>query len=146
MFTPDPVSLWFERAAANALELAYSHPGRWYGTIIANPTDRHIAAAAGLVRVPLTAPDPHPGRKAKTRWCRAFVRALERQAKGGPKIEWNVGTAFSNGRAFRVRTVPAGTLRKPLAKPDRQRIWTPDGEPGGRFAWPDLRDWDNNAA
>jgi hypothetical protein len=126
---PDPLSLWWERSARNALQVAYGHPGRYYGTIIAGPTERQKQAARYLIYSGDGWPgiggrDIHPGRKARTRWCRAFVRALERVNKEpgfGRKIEWNVGVQVGTGRAFRVRTVPPGALRKPLDKPASQR-------------------------
>lgn len=144
-YKPDPLSVWWEAAAARALAVAYGHPGRYYGTIIADPSPRQRQAAEYLITSRIDGPDTHTGRKARTRWCRAFVRAVERVNKrqGGRPIEWDVGVKVAGGRAFRLRTVPAGRLRKPLAKPDRQRWSTEDG-PGGRYASNDLRDWDFN--
>lgn len=145
-FMPDPLSLWWELSAQRALDVAYGHPGRYYGTIIADPSPRQREVAARLITSRVDGPDTHTGRKARTRWCRAFVRALERQNKrnGGRPIEWDVGVRVAGGRAFRVRTVPAGRLRRPLDKPDRQRIYDKDGNPAGRWADNDLRDWDFN--
>lgn len=142
MFTPDPLSLWWEAAARRALQVAYGHPGRYYATVLAGPTARQRAAADRL-DIDIDGKDTAKARKARTRWARAFCRALERINKREftDSIEWNVGPALGTGRAIRIRTLPAGKKRKPLAKPDSQRIYTEDGGQGGRWADPVLRDW-----
>lgn len=73
----DPVSEWFDAGARQLLARAYAHPGQWQTTRLAGPTAEHRRRAASLLPpIDVDEPDPVPGRKAKTRWGRAFLRAL----------------------------------------------------------------------
>jgi hypothetical protein len=112
----------------------------------------------------------HGGRglNARTRWMRGFVRALYYQHKwfsvqGGQSwrpgrrtvarsagaLEIEIGRimpvrgVIPRGRAIRVRIRPGGQarLRAVQRLPDRDRIWTDQGEQAARFSDPALRDW-----
>lgn len=75
--TRDPLSEWFDAGARQLLSRAYAHPGEWVTTRLAGPTAEHRSRArAMLPPIDLDEPDPVPGAKAKTRWGRAFLRAL----------------------------------------------------------------------
>lgn len=100
--TRDPVSEWFDAGARALLDRAYATPGQWVTTRLKDPGPGHYrAAAAMLPPVDLGGPDPVPGRKAKTRWGRAFLRALYYQHR------W-----WSAGGTGRWRTTKRTTLRK----------------------------------
>lgn len=140
-FVPDPLSLLWEQDAARVLQIAVAARGRWYGTYVADPTVRQAAYASGL-GIGLGA-DRLPGRKAKTRWCRAFTRALERQRKAqGLTVEWQVGNRLPalGGRAFRIRTRAPGDGQA-TGKPEAARIFDDAGAPAGRWSDPEDRDW-----
>lgn len=109
------------------------------------------------------------GLNARTRWCRGFVRALYYQHRWystpGKNPQWRderrlsprstgalqveIGRALPvrgvipAGRAVRIRLAAGGQAKQRAARalPEGDRIWADDGEPGGRFSYPDLRDW-----
>ena len=165
-FRRDPLSVLFDDGARQLLARAYAAPGQWAGTRLADPSPRHLAYAARLDINPL-ARDGLPGGAARTRWVRAFVRALYYQHKwyGGPgglrasrrttanpskAIEVDVGRrvlalgVIPAGHAIRVRVLPGG--QKALAavqrEGDGERIFDDEGDPsGGRWADPARRDW-----
>jgi len=142
-YQPDPLSVLWETAAANAVDVVAAGRGRWYGTLIADPGPRQQAAAAAL-GIQLGR-DIVKGRKAKTRWCRAFVRAFERERKArGLTVQWQVGNRLPalGGRAFRARIRDRNVRvvhRMPLSK----RIYDADedGSAGALWADPAERDW-----
>lgn len=77
----DPVSVLFDGAARRLLARAYARPGEWVMTRLADPAPRHVAWAAERGISSLTGPDRSSARggaglNARTRWCRAYVRAL----------------------------------------------------------------------
>lgn len=88
--TRDPLSEWFDAGARRHLDRAYARPGEWVTTRLQDPEPRHRRAAAALLPpIDVDGPDPIPGRKAVTRWGRAYIRALYYQhrwwsAGGGP--------------------------------------------------------------
>lgn len=152
-FTRDPVSVLWEGPAARILERAYEAGGAWFGTRIVDPSPRQLGITAEMgIRV--DGPDRVPGRRARTRWARAFVRAIERANReaGKPRsIEWEVGRHIAAspgggrpaGRAFRIRTHPGGQAARDAArrKADSARIYDDAGFPAGAWSDPELRDW-----
>ncbi len=163
----DPVSELMDSGARRLLARAYASPGRWQGTRLAAPGDRHRAWARSR-GIDIDGPDPVPrgGLNARSRWARGFVRSLyhhhrwysdsgglrsERRTspRNGQALQVEVGRAVGPlgvlpaGRAIRVRVVKGGdTARAALGKlPDSRRIYTPDGAPAGRWAEPSNREW-----
>lgn len=145
---PDPVSVPFEPAAARALERARKARGEWVPIPLAEPTDgqrRRILARWGI---DVRGPDTATGRAARTRWARAYVRAINRVNKrqGGGPIIVQVGQRVNLGgrpaRAVRIATRKGGRAAYDAAraKPATQRIYD-GGKPGARWADPSLRDW-----
>ena len=106
---------------------------------------------------------------AKSRWGRGFVRSLYYQHKwfspmradrtwraerrsvprsaGAIEVEWGRrmpgAGVIPAGRAIRVRTRAGGQakMRAVQRMPDRERIWTDEGQPAGRFSLASGRDW-----
>src|SRR6185312_14939259 len=73
-FARDPVAVQFDVPAARLLGRAHDRAGQWAGTYVANPTAEWDAwARARGIR--LLGPDTVPGGRARTRWCRAFIRS-----------------------------------------------------------------------
>ncbi len=109
------------------------------------------------------------GLDARTRWARGFVRALNYQHKwysptargggwkhrtaprstGGLRVEvgrhvpGNPAGGLPPRRRVRVMIAAGGAAKaRAVARlADRDRIWTDDGRPAGRFSDPALRDW-----
>src|SRR5215510_6610053 len=76
----DPVSTWLDAGARRLLDRAYDAPGQWVTTRLANPGLRHRTRALAL-GTNLMGPDNASaagsgGLDARTRWMRAFIRAL----------------------------------------------------------------------
>lgn len=166
-YTRDPVSEQFDTAAAKLLRAAYKNKGKWVGTYLKNPTPQwQVWAARNGIR--LLGKDTAAGGKAKTRWARAFVRAIyylhqwhyyetrglvldeRRTTKNhSTAIEYQVGSVRITpagkvvGRYVRVRALPGGTTaqRAVERKPDSQRIFESGGGLGERWADQDKRDW-----
>ena len=156
----DPVSVLWDRAAAQLLARARAARGGWAGTRIADPSPRQRAALLQAYGIDPDGPDrPSTARRrgglnAKTRWARGFVRSvhwLNDRRHGGPglALEIEVGAhrpplgVIPAGRAVRVRVRRGGSvaLRAVARKPDSARIWDDEGFPAGRFSDPALRDW-----
>ena len=166
-FQRDPVSEQFDQPAARLIRRAHATPGRWRGTYIANPGPAWVAwGAQNGIR--LLGADTATAGMARTRWCRAFVRSVYYLYKNfyyeGRGLDMSDKRLTSNdsravqfqvggvriarggvvvGRLVRIRMVPGGgqALHAVEQLPDDARIWEDDGHPGGRFAWPELRDW-----
>lgn len=68
------MSVAFDEGAKNLLDRAYAHPREWQHTRLADPGPGDLIRWRGLDN-PL-GPDPVPGRRFRTRWGRAFARAL----------------------------------------------------------------------
>jgi len=109
MYARDPVSVLLDRGAREMLARVYAAPrGTWVMTRLADPTPRHRAWAAGN-GWDLDGPDNAPtlsGRHAdaRSRWGRAFLRALYHQHRWyGPR-----GAGQGQGVRAARRTVPAG--------------------------------------
>jgi len=166
-FARDPVAVQFDVPAARLLGRAHDRAGQWAGTYVANPTAEWDAwARARGIR--LLGPDTVPGGRARTRWCRAFIRSCYWQfgryyyaGKGlnlaDPRVtpgrsralQFEVGTVRISpaglvmGRAVRIRITEGGRAaeRAIASLPESRRIYAPDGEPAARWADPARRDW-----
>lgn len=83
----DPLSVLLDAGARRLLERAYASPGTWVGTRLADPGMRaRTLAAARNIRIdgpdnPSVASGRSSRTDAKTRWARAFVRAVYYQHK-----------------------------------------------------------------
>lgn len=163
MFERDPASVLWDTAARALLERARKARGGWQGTRIADPSPRQRAALAGLgINVDARdKPSAIAGRArggqgldAKTRWARAFCRAVYYQndrRNGGPGLALELevgrhkvaGVKVPAGRAVRLRVRRGGSvaLRAVGKMPESKRIYTDAGNPAMRWSDPDLRDW-----
>ena len=148
--------------ARQLLARAYANPGKWAATRLADPDLSHIRYANSLGMFPL-ARDTIRGGEAKTRWGRAFVRALYYQHKwesptasgrgwsrrttartsGGLVVE--VGGVvvargvIPRGRAVRVKLAGGGGAKSAaVARIPAARQWA---DKGPRWADPGERDW-----
>jgi len=102
----DPVSVLFDRPARELLARVYRLPrGAWAGVRVPPPSARQAAWAAEL-GIDLFGPDNASVRgghyDARTRWLRAYVRALHYQHK------W-YSDALGGGLREERRTTPAST-------------------------------------
>ena len=163
MFERDPVSVLWDRAAAQLLDRARGARGGWQGTRIADPNERQRAALAALGINPDGPDRPSVaagrarggnGLDARTRWARGFVRAVNyandpRQGGPGLALELEVGVhkpplgVIPAGRAVRLRVRRGGSAAQSAVrrKGDAARIFDDGGEPAGRWSDPGLRDW-----
>lgn len=156
----DPVSVLWDRAAAQLLARARRARGGWAATRIADPSPRQRAALLAAYGIDPDGPDrPSTARRrgglnARTRWARGFVRSvhwLNDTRHGGPglALEVEVGAhrpplgVIPAGRAVRLRVRRGGqvAMRAVGRKPDAQRIWDDGGQPADRFSRLTLRDW-----
>lgn len=140
---PDPVSVLFEPAARKFYAGCKSKPGEWFGIRIVDPEPRHYVLFEIMGADPLLGPDraKRPGGlDARDRWRRGFVRALYRQARGGPPLEVQVSRKMPRrgvippGRFVRGRVL---TGKQAAARRKEQRI---TANPANR-ADPSIRDW-----
>lgn len=159
----DPASELFDAGARRLLSRAYANPGHWAGTRLADPGPRQESylRAEGI---DWRARDDVPGGRARTRWGRAFTRALYYQhkwwsgsggrgwrtqkrtvarASGGLVVE--VGAVkpavgvIPRGRAVRVKLMPGGASKeRAVSKMDETRRWA---DHGPAWADPARRDW-----
>jgi hypothetical protein len=167
-FTRDPVSELLDGGARQLLERAYASPGKWVSTRLADPSPAHVAyfAARGI---DVLAADT-AGRKldARTRWARAYVRALYYQhqwhselgtrgwrgqrrltARTSGALKIDVGRhvpetgVIPAGRIVSVVLFPGGAaaVRAVEKLPDDSRIFTRAGDIGGAGTTPAARDW-----
>lgn len=171
----DPLSVALDPGARAFLQRVYAARGGWAATRLADPPADIRRWAAGLGIDPL-GPDNAStvsGQHAnyRTRWGRAFVRAMYYQHKwyggaqrrGGPglrdarrtvpyarPLEIEVGRhvpargTIPAGRLVRARLRPGGqTARRAVQhKPVSARVYDNDGDPdGGRWSDPERRDW-----
>jgi hypothetical protein len=74
-FARDPISEQFDGAAAAHLRRAFNRRGEWVPAFVANPSPEWLAWALANGWGRLRGPDDAPGGRARTRWCRAYVRA-----------------------------------------------------------------------
>lgn len=161
--TPDPVSETMNAAARALLERVYRADGAWASTRLKDPTVGQ-AARWLLHGITVNGPDPvdRGGFNARSRWGRAYARALWRQHK------WYSGDPGTGGWRATRRTVPRrpgiqveiGPHRPatgviPAGRPVRVRLADPAdaaarGRPEREWAWaggaprsadPDARDW-----
>lgn len=166
-FRPDPVSVLMEESAQALLDRAYiaEHSrspdrvrveGGWVSYRLPAPAPDEVRYIMRYHQIDVTGPDHSlavggRGLNARSRWGRAFVRALYRlnkKSKAGP-LEVTVSRRY---RA--VGIIPAGwdvRIRHPSRsgaiaavqrKPDSARIYDDDGETAKRWADYEKRDWD----
>lgn len=147
-FTRDPVSLWWDKAAVRALEAARKARGEWAPIPIPDPTPGQRQSILARYGIDVLSADNRPGRAARTRWARAYVRAIYYHNRGGAPVVVQVGQPIRfvggrRGRAVRIRTRAGGdaAMRAVKAKPDSQRIYGNDGSPAGRWSDPATLDW-----
>jgi hypothetical protein len=159
----DPVSRWFDAAAARLLQRAYDDPGHWVAQYLAPPSQ---AARAELATIGI---DPFErDRWGEVRWVRAFKRSVywnlrtygyatafrpgapRTSPKGGRALEWQTGRRVTKPGwpaarwAIRVRLHPAGAAahRAALSIPAGRRWINPaTGEPTARQSTTLDRDW-----
>lgn len=172
-YARDPVSEWFDEGARRLLTRAYTHRGEWVTTRLANPNPEQMARLAALGINPYAADRPGTasavGLDARSRWGRAFVRALYYQHRwysGRPGGGWRVKKratprtsgalqvrvgrvlpvrgVIPAGRQVRVRLERGGQAADRAAQrlPTSRRIYDDQGAPsGGRWSDPQRRDW-----
>lgn len=159
----DPVSETLDRAARALLARAYAAHGGWASTRLQDPTPAQLAWwIAHGINVLGADPAGRGGMNARSRWGRAYVRALWYQHKwysadpstGGwrdlprasmrtPGIQVEVGPhrlalgVIPAGRPVRVR-VASVRAAEARGRPEEAWAWA-DGGP--RWADPDRRDW-----
>jgi hypothetical protein len=139
---PDPVSVLWEPAAAKFYAgVRAAGPGRWFGIRIADPEPRHVRLFEFYGIELLERDRASTGSlDARDRWRRGFVRAVYRQAKGGPPLVLEVGRKMPRrGRIPPGRFVRGRILRgkEATARRKEQRV---TGNPAAR-ADPRSRDW-----
>lgn len=158
----DPVAVSMDGAARQLLARVYRARGAWVSTRLADPTPAQVAMW-WLRGINVLAGDPVPrgGLNARSRWARAYVRALWYQHKwyslrggGGwreerrmvmrhPGIQVEVGPhraalgVIPAGRPVRVRLADPAEAEE-RGRPERAWAWA-DGGP--RAADPTRRDW-----
>ena len=152
----DPVSETMDRAARALLDRVYRAGGGWAATRLADPSAAQLAWWI-MHGINVRGRDPVPGGAARTRWGRAFIRALNHQHKwwsGDPdtggwretrRASWRrPGIQAEIGRHRPLLgVIPAGytvrvRLGDPKAKIKPGEEWA-DGGP--RWADPADRDW-----
>jgi hypothetical protein len=145
----DPVSETWDPAARAILARARRQRGQWVSIVLKHPEPWQITRWAAL-GIDVPGRDTARGRSARTRWARAFVRAVNYQARGGPPVQVEIGRAvpavgvIPAGRVARVRVVRHNPdqARAHMARvPDTEKAYDADGRPGGRWADPADRDW-----
>lgn len=145
-----------DRAARALLARVYRANGGWAATRLADPSPAQLARWL-LWGINVRGPDPMPGRAARTRWARAYVRALWYQHKwfsGDPdtggwrsvrRASWRrPGIQVEIGRHRpAVGLIPAGyPVRVRLGDPDVKLKPSEEWADGGpRWADPSDRDW-----
>jgi hypothetical protein len=170
----DPVSELFDDGARRLLAQAYAHPGQWRSTRLSDPGPRELAWCTAHGINPYAADDVSArgrGINAKTRWCRAFIRAAYYQHRwyspGGTSAAWRKSRRTEprhsgmlelevGPRIRALGVLPAGrevkirfTARRAEPAKDRHfrdqpaaaRVYEPNGTTGARWSDPALRDW-----
>ena len=151
----------FDRGARTLLERAYARPGQWVGTRVTFPSPRHLAHFATLgINVAGT------DQWGRDRWTAGFIRAVYYQHKwfysqGALRserrttanqtraVKYELGRrmpvrgVIPAGRAVRIMVNPGGGKAMAAVKrlPDSRRIYDDGGDPAGRWADPNGRDW-----
>lgn len=156
-FEPDPASLMLTGGARRLLERAYASPGQPQATRLADPDlrARHRLSALGIDPDGPDNASASGGRglSARSRWMRAFVRALYREHKaikgGAGALRVEVGRRvpasglIPAGRSVSVTYDRGGKakLRAVQRKPEASRIFDDQGIPAARWSDPERRDW-----
>jgi hypothetical protein len=160
----DPLSVWFDPAAARLLERAYAARGQWTGVYLAPPSPLQRAHAMRIGFPDLYERD----RWGEVRWVRAFKRSTFWNHKrfgyagdfrpGDPRVSDRAGTAleWQTGQrvlkagwparrwAVRVRVHPAGAAALAAAdKVPASKRWVDDrGEATDLQSTIADRDWE----
>jgi len=166
----DPISELLDGAARKLLEKAYAQPGQWVTGRLADPTTRQIAW--GRERgIDITGPDNPSvaggrGLDARSRWGRAFVRALywnhrnwygtgnwlsnqyqntyrtrgPLRAEIGRHVAAGSGRHATGSRAVRIQLARGGEALERAERRAPRSHWWPDGGP--RASRRELRDWE----
>lgn len=132
----DPLSQWFDSAAARLVARAYASRGQWTGIYLSQPSIGQRAAAAAIGEFDLYGRD----RWGEVRWVRAFKRSVFWAHKQygyagefrlgqprasdhpGTSLEWQTGQLVmksgwpSRRWAIRVRVHPAGAAATEAAR------------------------------
>ena len=160
MLQRDPVSVSFDPGARRFLDRAYSSPGQWRPTRLADPEARHLAEF-GAQGINVAGPDDvsvrgRPGLNARSRWARGFVRSVYHQhtlwsgggagawrttrrrvPRSAAEIEIRVGN-----RVPALGVLPAGRMIHIRYDPGRPAQLARDrGEVGPHQSDLRLRDW-----
>lgn len=168
-YSRDPVSELLDGGARQLLERAFAARGAWVSTRLADPSPKHRSWALSM-SIDLDEPDNAPTRSGrrkdmKSRWGRAFARALHYQLKwyGSPgrmrktrrMVAYDRPLEIEFGRRVPARgVIPAGRMVQirlqrrgrsaravVRALPDTDRIYADNGTPAGRHSVAELRDW-----
>jgi hypothetical protein len=144
----DPLSVWFDPAAARLLARAYSNRSQWTGVYLAPPTPLQRAHASRIGIYDLGERD----KWGEVRWVRAFKRSVYHNHRmygyagdfrpgeqrisdqAGTSLEWQTGQRVlkagwpSRRWAIRVRIHPAGPAALAAAerKVPASKRWTDD--------------------
>ena len=155
------MSVLFDRGARILLERAYARPGQWVGTRVAFPSPRHVAHFAS-VGINVLGTDQW----GRDRWAAGMIRAVYYQhkwfysqgklrserrmsANDSRAIRYELGRrmpvlgVIPAGRAVRIMVNSGGqaAMRAVKKLPDERRIYDDGGDPAGRWADPNARDW-----
>jgi hypothetical protein len=163
--TRDPLSESFDEGARRLLDRAYARPGEWQHTRLVDPTPAELIRWRG--HDPL-GPDPVTGARYRTRWGRAFARALYYQhrwwsphSQTGPWRTTKRPTVRKSGAllveagrykpalgilprglSFRVMLLPAGAaMRDAVAGLPASQRWAGPAGHGPASSTLDDRDW-----
>jgi hypothetical protein len=166
--TRDPLSKLFDAGARRLLDRAYARPGEWASTRLVDPGPGELAQWGHLD--PL-GPDPVAGRRYRTRWGRAFARAIYHQhrwysphSQAGPwrakkrttsrrsgalLVEAGVYKpavgVIPRGLAFRVMLAHGGRAKADaVANLPLWQRWSAGDGPGPASAQIGARDWGNS--
>jgi hypothetical protein len=119
-FARDPISRQFDTAAARLLRRAHASRGDWVGTYVANPSLEWQAWAVRNGWPRLLGPDVAPGGRARTAWCRSFIRSC-----------WNLHQKYSTSTGLDLADAPrARGVRPPYSL--QYQVGTVKLAPGGR--------------
>jgi hypothetical protein len=118
-YTRDPLSEWFDAAAANWIARAYRRPGTWEGLYLAPPTAARRAQAASELGIYNLAEKDRWG---LDRWTRALKRATYRQHKNyGYAGEFRLGDQRADDGAATALRWDMGPLVRKQGWPQRRR-------------------------
>jgi hypothetical protein len=158
----DPVSVALDGAARRLLDRVYAAPGQWTSTRLADPSPAHVArfAAEGIDILETDRPPVTGGPRvldARTRWARAYVRALYHQhlwysVIGGRGWRSTRRTEKRHAGALEVRigrrapargVIPAGVMVSAILHPGGRPAEAAAADRAAGASTPALRDWED---